>query len=359
MVVIFLTTEQQKSFITKAVFYTVLVILSIIVIKLITGPLLPFTLAATLTVMLQSIINPLVSKFKLKRKPASVALVVILFSVMTVISALLFRAIYRQLADFFTQLPEYTEKFSGIFERISKSISSFFGELPFSGNALNDVPATAMKTVAENLAEGFTSVATRFAAGIPTFLLALVVTVIACIYFAKDYIEIKEFLFNRLSDTTVKKLQFIKATIVEKLFKLFKGYLIIIAITFVELFLGLTLIGYNYALILAAIISLVDILPVLGSGTVLIPWAIAAALSGHTSNAIVLVILYAVITAVRNIFEPKIIGDKLGVHPILMLASVFVGARIFGLGGIIVAPLTLVIIQSVISPDNTLRKNQK
>lgn len=351
MVATFLTVEQQKSFIIKTAFYSALAVLGFFAVKLVTGPLLPFTLAVALTVMLQGVINRLAAKFNIKRKPLSVALVVVLFSAVAVVSLLLLRALYRQFAEFVTRLPEYTEIITQVFERFSKSIANFFGEFPLSDGALGDIPSTAMTTVAERLTEWLTSVAARLAAGIPAFLLALVVTVIACIYFAKDYVEIKSYLFDRLSSKAVKRLQYMKSTVLEKLVKLFKGYLIIISITFAELFLGLTLLGYNYALILAAVIALVDILPVLGSGTVLVPWAVVSALGGHTKSAVGLVILYAVITAVRNIAEPKIIGDKLGVHPILMLASVFVGAKLLGLGGVLIAPLALVVLKSVLSSE--------
>ena len=349
-----MTAEQQKNFIIKIAFYAVAAVLGVFALKLVTGPLLPFTVAIALTVILQGVINRLVSRFNIKRKPASVTLVVFLFSVVLIISLLLVRALYRQLAEFVTRLPEHTEVLTQGFERISKSVTSFFGEFPLpDSGALSDIPSAAMTTVTEKLTEWLTTIAAKFAAGVPGFLLALVVTVIACIYFAKDYVEIKDFVFNRLSNKAVKRLQYIKATVLEKLLKIFKGYLIIITITFAELFLGLTLLGYNYALILAAVIALVDILPVLGSGTVLIPWAVAAAISGHTKSAVGLTVLYAVITAVRNIVEPKIIGDKLGVHPILMLASVFVGAKILGIGGVLIAPLTLVVFQSVLSCDKS------
>ena len=173
-------------------------------------------------------------------------------------------------------------------------------------------------------------------------------------YIAKDYDDITKFVVGFIPKQVTKRLVFIKDTILYKLGRLIRGYSIIVAITFLELLIGLLLLKSKYALTIAAVTALVDVLPILGSGTVLIPWAIGAALMGNTSKAVGLIVLYLIIAAIRNVLEPKIIGDKLGVHPVIMLASLVLGLWLFGAVGVIIMPLLTVTGKSLIEERSAL-----
>jgi predicted PurR-regulated permease PerM len=114
------------------------------------------------------------------------------------------------------------------------------------------------------------------------------------------------------------------------------------ALTFTECFIGLSLIGIRYALVLAILIAVVDILPVLGSGTVLIPWGVASLLLGHARTGAALLVLYAFITIVRYVVEPRVIGDQLGLHPLVALIAMFAGLKAFGVTGLLLGPAIVV-----------------
>ena len=354
-----LPTEQQKNFVIKVLFYAAAVLLGYIALRLLSGPLFPFAAAAALTVSLQGILRKWVKKFRLKKKPASVALILAVYTVIIGLAVWLIRALYLQLTELIGRLPEYADSISAAVNGITHKINSFFGKMPDIGNGLfEDIPTAALGTVAQRAAEWITETAANVAAGIPQFLLSLAVMIIAGAYIAKDYDEISDFILKTLPENGACKLLFIKDTVLKKLAKLLKGYLIIIVMTFSELFLGLALIKVDYALIIAAVTALVDILPVLGSGTVLIPWAVFCALTGDTSRAVGLAVLYVAITAVRNVAEPKIIGSKLGIHPVLSLASVFIGLNLFGAVGVIIAPLAAVAVKSIIESRCQNRSKQ-
>ena len=109
---------------------------------------------------------------------------------------------------------------------------------------------------------------------------------------------------------------------------------ILLCLTFVELAIGFAILGLDYALVLAFFISLIDALPILGTGTVLIPWALVSLITGDFFIAIGLAVIYGVVAIVRNLIEPKIIGQQIGLHPLITLASVYVGLKIFGFFGI-------------------------
>ena len=114
-------------------------------------------------------------------------------------------------------------------------------------------------------------------------------------------------------------------------------------IIFAELTVGFISLRIEYAGILALIVALIDMLPILGVGTVLIPWGIADIIMGEYALGAALLILYAVIALVRNLIEPRIVGKSLGLHPLATLMSMYIGLKLFGFAGMIMVPIAVMI----------------
>ena len=136
------------------------------------------------------------------------------------------------------------------------------------------------------------------------------------------------------------------------IFTMFKAYGIIMCITFSELFLGfsiLSLMGImknSYFAVIALVIAVFDILPVAGSGGILIPWALFSLIYGNYKQAIGLIVLYVIITVIRQYIEPKIVGSSLGVHPIVTLMGLYFGLKLFGFIGMFLVPLTVMTLKA-------------
>ena len=135
-------------------------------------------------------------------------------------------------------------------------------------------------------------------------------------------------------------------------FKLIKGYAILMLMTFLELLAGFLILRVKYALLLSLLIAVVDILPVLGTGTVLIPWGIAGLILKNTALGIGILVLYAVITVIRNFAEPKIIGKQIGINPLFTLLSMFIGIKLLGFAGVIIFPTALIVTVKYYSEGN-------
>ena len=142
-------------------------------------------------------------------------------------------------------------------------------------------------------------------------------------------------------------------------------YIIIFLLTFLELFVGLSLLGIRNSAALAITIALADILPLIGTGTILIPWGIISLLIDRAPLAVGLFTLYLIITIVRNIIEPKIIGKNIGLHPLLTLSSMYIGLKIGGIFWAVLLPILLMIIKilndngffQMSSQNNKITKN--
>ncbi len=179
--------------------------------------------------------------------------------------------------------------------------------------------------------------------GFPETILYIFVTVIASVYLSvrieRLHAAIGTFLPHRISE----RISSIRRHAADTLKKYFKAYSLIYLITFGELFFGLSLLKVPYSLVLSLLIALVDILPVFGVGTVLIPWAATSLLLGNNTTFTALLVLYAVITLVRQLAEPRIVGKSIGLDPLLTLFAMFVGFRVFGVIGMFLSPFLAVI----------------
>lgn len=120
-----------------------------------------------------------------------------------------------------------------------------------------------------------------------------------------------------------------------------RSYAIIMLLTFTELSLLFFLLGFKNGTIIAAVIAVFDIMPILGSGGIIIPWAVLSLVFGNIMQGIKLLVIYVVITVVRNYVEPKIVGAQLGIHPIITLVSMFIGLRLFGFLGLFGMPVAI------------------
>lgn len=134
-----------------------------------------------------------------------------------------------------------------------------------------------------------------------------------------------------------------------------KAQLTLMIMTFLIFSIGLVIIDVQSPLLIAFIIAILDIVPVIGSGVVMIPWVIVSLIQGNSQRALALAIVYVVATLIRQLIEPKITGDKIGIRPLFTFIATILGSLIFGPAGIIVGPILAVIIKSIID----IRKNKK
>lgn len=189
--------------------------------------------------------------------------------------------------------------------------------------------------------------------GVPSFLIFLVVTLIACFYFSADLEKVHQAILNLLPPRVSEKLPTWKKRLGAFLKQYARAYLLILAITFLELYIGLSILGVDYSFLIAALTALVDILPIFGVGIVLIPWAVVLLIGRQFYVGFGLLILYAVITVVRQIVEPRVVSGSLGLHPLLTLICMYVGYRVFGILGMMLAPAAAIVLAGRVSRQSS------
>ena len=179
---------------------------------------------------------------------------------------------------------------------------------------------------------------------LPGFIFSTVISLVFACFLAFDYDNIVKFIKRQLNDESIKFFSKLKSIVNYSLFNFFKGYLILTLLTFTELCVGLTFIGVENSIALSFIIAIVDLLPVFGTGIILIPWSVYVFLAGDLKTGVGILLLYVFSVFVRNFAEPKIIGRKVGLSPLISLLTMFIGVKFFGLTGLISFPVITSII---------------
>lgn len=240
------------------------------------------------------------------------------------------------------------ERIGEMFSLISDRLGGILGKI---GEGLGDAVLTLLGSVAESLG----SLVSTFARGIPRALIFLLVSVISSVYLSLDLDKISAFFRGFLSKRIIEFAVKIKESFLLTLVKYVRSYLCLMLLTFGVMLVGMLLLGRGEAFTLATVIALLDVLPVVGAGVILIPWAIYSFVSGGTALGIGLLLLYLVQTIIRQLAEPRILGKSLGVHPIITLFLLYVGYTLLGILGILLVPLFTVLIEVVVNKDNTAK----
>lgn len=243
------------------------------------------------------------------------------------------------------------ENLSDVVRRFGDAVS----ELPFlSDRTALELKESIMQTFSEMIRNGFVSAASRFPAlasklvsAIPQIFIFCVITVLSAVYFCMDYEKIRRFCKSRVPTERWGAAVKFGATFKRTALQFLKSYLLLFLITFAGLFLGFTLLRENYAFLFAFLTALVDGLPIFGMGVVLFPLAVFRFMTGEIGYGIGLCVLYLILTVLRQILEPKILGAGLGVHPLLMLFSMYLGLKWFGVGGMLTAPFLTVTVKNL------------
>ena len=198
---------------------------------------------------------------------------------------------------------------------------------------------SALKNLVSYLSGLAVDLVSGLVTGVPSLILSLLAMIFSTVFVVADYERISAFCSESIPQSIKKMFSLIQVYLTDTLFVVIRSYVLIMLLTFTELSILFHLFGIEYAVLKAAVIALLDIMPILGTGGIMIPWAITSLVLGYTRLGLSLLLIYAIVTVVRNYVEPKIVGTQLGLHPIITLVSMFIGLRLFGFWGLFGLPV--------------------
>ncbi len=342
--------DQQKMlrFITGFIYFSIIILSIILGIKYILKPLSPFITAFIIVSICKKLINYLFG-LGLSKKWA----VIIFFSVILgIISLLLFWIIKSLAAEIINLYNNLSKDGDGsLFIALEQKLTSFTERYPTIKKALSFLSGIfPIRDASTNLTSFLPKIITNlmsFLKFFPSAVIFIGITVLSLFYIGIDYDKICHFLSLQLSEKAKSRFTEVKNVIIDTANDLFRAYFLLAFITFIQLLVGFLILDIDYAFILAVTTSLVDLFPILGTGTVLIPWAIISFLDGNIKLGIGLTVLYVSITIFRQLAEPKIVGSHIGLSPLLSLIAIYCGMKLTGLYGIFIFPITFITIKNL------------
>jgi len=309
------------------------------------------------------LINPLVDIFEKKaRMPRALAAfiaLIIIFALFAGLITLLIAEIVSGANYLSTVVPEHLDTLIEYIEKyftaqilpIYDQLSSIFKKLD-SGQQdtiISNIQnvGTRIGTTVGNFIQNLFGIIPNIIAWLPNAATVLIFSLLATFFICKDWYRLSRLGGRLLPEKAKKSSRSVFIDLKKALFGFIKAQLTLISITTVIILIGLLILRVDYAITIALVTGIVDIIPYLGTGVVFVPWIIYVAIGGNMGLAIGLGVLYIIVLVQRQIMEPKILSSNIGLDPLATLIALFVGFKLIGLLGLIAGPVTLVIISTL------------
>lgn len=350
---------SYKNFDFKKLYFLVYIALILLVVFLAFKLgifLFPFTIALFFSILTRPFTRFLQKRLKLSKKLSTIVSIVtfllIFFGIIGWGSLKLISEIYK-LSQNLNSYSEITQK---LWTDSMAKVYTYLGNFP-SGftKQVNDTINSFISSGSSKLG-GFIKGLISFITSIPTVILYICITILATFFISLDRDEIVSFLEQQLPKSWLDKVFNIKTDMFTVLGSYIKAQIILMTICFFELLVCLNLLSFlglnvPYPLLMSIIICIIDALPILGAGTVLIPWAVISFALSDIKLGIALIIIYLFVLSVRQMLEPKLVSQNLGVHPLITLISMYSGFKIFGVMGFLIGPVVMIILKNVFSRE--------
>lgn len=341
--------QKKERFIVNLIFYGLIGALLFVGAKYLLPVLMPFLLGLLVTLILQPLIRLVAKQVPNFKRLIAIALCAAFYILCGYLVVNFGVQLFQKVGDMIARIPALYESHIVpalwmIYAQINEFVANIDPNLTKEIDAIFvDLLQNMRLYITEYSMKGV-GLLTNTLTMIPGLFIKVLITIISTFFMVADFDYLKQqamrFIPSGRRDTVETTIGYVKNIIG----KYVKSYSLIFFITFVELSAGFALLQVPNPALLGMLVAVFDILPILGTGGVLIPWAIVAAVLGSRAFALGLIVLYIVIIVVRNIIEPRIVGKQIGLHPLVTLVCMFVGLKLFGVIGLFGLPIALSVV---------------
>lgn len=316
-----------------------------LIIKYLLPLLTPFVIAFLIAVIIEKPVKFLTARLRLRRSVSAGIMVIFVFAVLAAVIIWGGRSIIRQLNRLMANFDMYVSEISGVVEDCCCKIDECFGLK--DGTSFDVVSEQFVKMsdgLGDNVVPAIMNKSWNVISGFVVFFTAMAFTVMSAAFFSKDMEKMKS-----MAERSVfrEEVYFFSDRLKNILGTYLKTQLIIMTLTCVICTIGLYCMGNSYALLLGVLIGIIDAFPILGTGTVFVPWSVVLVIMGRYKSAAAIMAIYIICYYTREFLEPRLMGHKLGISPIIMLVSLYVGLLIFGILGVITGPIAAILIKEI------------
>lgn len=316
---------------------------------------MPFLIAYIISLIVEPLIKKVTDKMGVTRKTSSIIVLILVFAILISIITWIVFSLISEANNLLSGLNQTLEKTISFISEVYNNFD--FDKFQISDQMKNIIQNGSIELlnkggqILKNFLAGVLSIITQ----IPNILVYLLITILATYFITSDKFYILDRMEYHLPHKWMKNLMKHSREITHTLGCYLKAQLIMILISFVVVLVGLHIfyfLGMNikYPILMALLIMFVDALPILGSGTVMVPWGVIEIINKNSPLGFSILGLYVFTLLVKQILEPKIVSNKIGIHPIFTLLSMYTGFKILGLLGLLVGPIVLIILKNIFSP---------
>lgn len=312
--------------------------------------LFPFIFAFIISLAADPLAEKLHKKFKL---PRSLTAILVIILIVGIVGGLLTAVIWKvgsELKSIYIQLPQIYDEAVNMIENISESLSRFYSVLPEDiRTAFDSMGENFQLWVSSLISDNYKPVMTgagNVAKSLPSVFIGIIVFILALYFMISAQTPVKESAKKFLPAKMTKGITVLSNQMKRYLGGYVKAQLIIMSIAFVIIFTGMSILRVQYSLLIALAVAIFDALPFFGSGAILIPWAVISFITSDIRMGIGMLIIYLSVVLTRQMIEPKIVSSNIGMNPLMTLMAMYIGYKIFSIGGMILGPVLLMLIIS-------------
>lgn len=336
----------------KKILYVILILVGLYLAFKLSIFYMPFLIAFIISLLIEPLIRFIMKKTKLSRRTSSI----IIFAIVSVI---ILGGLTWGIISLFSEASNLLQGLNGYFEKAHALFQNFTNRFDFNKISFPQEITVVLQNSTEGLLNTISAWVKNSLTGlinvvtsIPTIAIYFVITIMALYLICVDKVYILDQVEHHLPKRWVLKL----GIHIRELSKTLGGYLkaefTLILVSFVISLIGLYILKFanfniEFPLLMALFIGFVDALPILGSGTVMVPWAIISGLNGDLKLGIAIVVLFAIMSIIRQFLEPRLVSKHIGTHPIFTLIAMYTGFKFIGVLGMLIGPIILIIIKNV------------
>ena len=332
------------------------------VLKYALGIVLPFAIAWLVALIVESLAGRSRKRFGGGIRAWRIFYVFSVWAAVAVVCALVVKRLVRQGGELISYVKQNGEAIADAIGQAVDRIMELPSRIPFlgglegTGGYMEGIASAVMSKVSERAGELIADLTERLITATPAVSVGVLVCVISSVYLSVDRDAIADLACGWMEGEARARIGRWARRIESGIKGFGRAYFWMYLIAFAELYAGLIILRRNYALALAAIIALIDVMPLLSGGLVLVPWGCVMIAQGEVAVGAGLIALTAVMAVVRQAVEPRLVGKGLGLHPFVSLAAMYVGLRVFGFWGTIILPMGISIVAEMLSDGKKIEE---
>jgi sporulation integral membrane protein YtvI len=325
-------------------YFVILLVSAYVFVKFVIPYFTPFIIA----IILSFIIDPFVNILEKAKIPRGIAVLIILGILVIILTFLVTTGIVRltrELEDLAANINKYGQSLAEFLDNGIRRFEEITVQLP---SVVTEAMNERIKLTSQAIGRYITDVLNmiRF---LPNMFVIMIVSVIATYFISKDKGLMFGSIIQFVPDDWQKKARTMKSEIVEATVGFIRAQLILMFISIVIAYLGLTILGVRYAILIALIAGILDFVPSIGPGIMFFPWALYSVfVLRQTGTAIIILVISTIIMVIRQILQPKLIGEGTGIDPLLALVTIYLGIKLFGVSGMFIGPIVAIVLKAIV-----------